>query len=199
MDSTLLVIAFFSVLCSFNVLPRLILCNFSLVRPVRPVSFLQLSANIYIKTVDTQKHVGRAPKQALLTLFFLLLLLVIGSIATSQNHRDIQNVLDADGQDSRAQLQPWVSMVWDTATAGEETQTWALMNAPTHWLLLLTEAKSQMQTSCFKSSLLEIIFLVMSGPKKQQRIATILQSFFLVDTLFHKISEGNLDAKFPFP
>lgn len=62
MDSTLLVIAFFSVLCSFNVLPRLILCNFSLVRPVRPVSLLQLSANIYIKTVDTQKHVGRAPK-----------------------------------------------------------------------------------------------------------------------------------------
>lgn len=68
-----------------------------------------------------------------------LLLLVIGSIATAQNHRDIQNVLDAGGEDSRAQLQPWVSLVWDTATAGEETQIWALMSGPTHWLLL-TEA-----------------------------------------------------------
>lgn len=39
----------------------------------------------------------------------------------------------------------------------------------------------------------------MFGPKKQQRIITILQSFFLMSTIFHKISEEALDAKFPFP
>lgn len=68
-----------------------------------------------------------------------LLLLVIGSIVTAQNDSDIQNLMDAGGQDSRAQLQPWVSRVWDTATASGEMQIWALMLGPTHWLLL-TEA-----------------------------------------------------------
>lgn len=52
MDSILLVIGFCSVLCSFYVLPRLILCNFPLCIK-RAVDFLRLSTNIYIKTLDT--------------------------------------------------------------------------------------------------------------------------------------------------
>lgn len=121
------------------------------------------------------------------------LLLLVGSIVTAQNHSNIQNVLDVGGQDSRAQLQPWVSTVWDAATAGGETHIWALMLGPAHWSLELDV------NLCLKLSLLKIIFLTKFGPKKQQWIATILQSLFLMHTIFHDISEVNLDAKFPFP
>ena len=52
MDSVVLVIGFCSVLWFFTVFPRLVLCNFSLCRK-RTVGFLQVSANIYIKPLDT--------------------------------------------------------------------------------------------------------------------------------------------------
>lgn len=88
---------------------------------------------------------------------------------------------------------PGWAQPWDAATAGGETHIWALMLGPAHWSLELDV------NLCLKLSLLKIIFLTKFGPKKQQWIATILQSLFLMHTIFHDISEVNLDAKFPFP
>lgn len=132
MDSTLLVMGFCSVLCSFNILPRLILCNFSLCRK-RPVGFLSFSS-LPLSTWKLWTHKNMWTEHQNKLSWPFVSLLAIGSIGTAQNHRGIQMCWMLAGKTQKHSSSP------GRAWSGTLREPVKRLRTELWWMVLVTEA-----------------------------------------------------------